>query len=1387
MSVTYKRLSDGTVISIMDDDPDYIARKTKEAELEIARKRKEDAAISFRASPEFQPSESDFVTEETALGKLSEYGEAVMRTGGRAGRGVLAGLVSIPTELSKSIGFGLESLGVEEGSEIVDRANSFKEAFAPDVTDLGLWGEVPKALVQFGVPGAAVLKVLGNSNKATKLMAVAAAEGLVAEEDMKSFGDTFLPNPVTKTKELERLDAQERAFASLYNKGVNGLEAAALLAGIPLAMTATGAVIKTGAKGAALIPGVKQVGQGLYAVGKGFSKVVEKAEKDKGLLGLGGAVGFIAPKLRFRGELPDNVVAEIKALKATELSALGHANLVALSDLDETFKQAIRSGNANGSDAEKVMDALNDFLFPTETLTSAGKEVQASADTIRNSAAKVLIEADKKFGFVKGDKLSLNTNPENIRSKYSLFRAATNARDSIDEYSKQIAKNPEFLPEGAQDTIEGQLGLYGASQYRAFIDGEYVPSVQDTERAIEFIKETSKAMGKNVDEGEALSILTQLKNKSGFNNKDLTPKDLLAEDTLKSILQGPLKAKTLQSPELKAYLGEYTGRKNIGSKVQTFSERKAGLINKVSETLGRQSAIIAKSKFFERLDEYNKNLPEGRKMFTDNAPKSAAIDEEYVQLPDNIGYGPLKGKWVRKEYIQALESQNINFVQGMNLFQPLYAFLLGSKGMYQKAQTVYNPTGQIRNVTSALGFLVLQGNIPTAKNITETFRLIYGNLDPKDPNTSKIVKETLSDYSRRGIIGTQAQLGELKSLIEQASEIGGPIGSIFKASKNQERNLFARLYSAGDDVWKAMNFEIERKKLLGIAQKAALKDRPFTMKPQTVDQQNIAKYFGLDPDNVDIVALSRIDKSKIGKDFIDRYGEYDPSTGKKVANPLKEYMSLEAETITKNNIPNYARTPQAVDALRQLPFGNFIAYPSELIRTGMNTIGRGISELSSNNADIRARGIERLLGTAAIGYAAPKGLEQFSVAMTGSNEEQIEAYKRSFAFDWEKNSTFAVTRTNKDGDIKEMSNASYSFPYDYLIRPSEAVINAYNNGVRSEQELSEIALNAGLGAATEILSPFIGQSMLFDRIGAGLTGRTSQGYTIYEDKAALGDRVWAAMAHVINGYIPAGSPLELNTKVSPMDSKNFDPLRSFTFGNLSQALLNESEMISKDRLSSISERKKKLDLYDEAFQSVTSIKFMETDVKKKLGYKLQESKGQMGAVKAIYQSLQKEYGSRLPEEILYRFQKSNAQNFKAVRDLSIAFDDARTLGLTEEQIAEVVRDVGGVPGWRSVFNHIYIPISPKASVTNELYRAAVDKRRNVSPLAEMEEEVGRSYREDILPARPTPQPRPTPLTETLPEQIKEAVESIPDNLSGLYNRASRFLREQEEEKLLGGR
>ena len=228
----------------------------------------------------------------------------------------------------------------------------------------------------------------------------------------------------------------------------------------------------------------------------------------------------------------------------------------------------------------------------------------------------------------------------------------------------------------------------------------------------------------------------------------------------------------------------------------------------------------------------------------------------------------------------------------------------------------------------------------------------------------------------------------------------------------------------------------------------------------------------------------------------------------------------------------------------------------------------------------------------------------------------------------------------------------------------------------------------------------------------------------------------------------------------------------------------------RDYLSRISDRGKKLDVYQEAAESLTATKVLdlgEGKLEKQLGYLAQDVKGELGRAKKIYDSLKREHGARLGEEILQRYIKSNEQQFKTLKKLSVAVDDFRELGLSEEQIAFVLRkEVGGIQGWQGIMNHVYIPKAPKPEITSELYKAETDKRRNVAPVGQMLDELGRSYKEDQFPLpQPTAQ-RPPALSDRLPSLIQETVESIPDTASSLYNRARQFLRSEEEKKLMGG-
>ena len=51
-----------------------------------------------------------------------------------------------------------------------------------------------------------------------------------------------------------------------------------------------------------------------------------------------------------------------------------------------------------------------------------------------------------------------------------------------------------------------------------------------------------------------------------------------------------------------------------------------------------------------------------------------------------------------------------------------------------------------------------------------------------------------------------------------------------------------------------------------------------------------------------------------------------------------------------------------VQSIRKLPFGNFVSFPAEMIRTTYNIIELGAKEATSNNPKLRQMGLRRLLG-----------------------------------------------------------------------------------------------------------------------------------------------------------------------------------------------------------------------------------------------------------------------------------------------------------------------------------------------------------------------------------------------------------------------------------------
>ena len=73
------------------------------------------------------------------------------------------------------------------------------------------------------------------------------------------------------------------------------------------------------------------------------------------------------------------------------------------------------------------------------------------------------------------------------------------------------------------------------------------------------------------------------------------------------------------------------------------------------------------------------------------------------------------------------------------------------------------------------------------------------------------------------------------------------------------------------------------------------------------------------------------DLFKITNFAVERY-----RLSKALPNATKEFLDNEAADIVRNTVPNYAYVSDTVRALRRLPLGTFMSFPSEILRTTTN-------------------------------------------------------------------------------------------------------------------------------------------------------------------------------------------------------------------------------------------------------------------------------------------------------------------------------------------------------------------------------------------------------------------------------------------------------------------
>ena len=248
--------------------------------------------------------------------------------------------------------------------------------------------------------------------------------------------------------------------------------------------------------------------------------------------------------------------------------------------------------------------------------------------------------------------------------------------------------------------------------------------------------------------------------------------------------------------------------------------------------------------------------------------------------------------------------------------------------------------------------------------------------------------------------------------------------------------------------------------------------------------------------------------------------------------------------LVRNNVPNYAYVGDFVKNSRVLPFGNFMSFPSEMIRTNGNIAETAMIEMRhprpvrgsdvspvvyeigkgfvKNDNPLYRIGAMRMAGMATTLTVVPTAVVEGAKALYDVTEDEIDALRR-FVPEWSKNSTLVPIRDDKTGELKYM-DFSHTNAYDIIARPFRTMFNNVNEGTQDGETILQSFVGGLDDVSAELMSPFIAESIWTQAMGDILVrgGRTRDGRQLYTDQTSLGDKTKIRLQHAWKAIQPGG-------------------------------------------------------------------------------------------------------------------------------------------------------------------------------------------------------------------------------------------------------------------------
>ncbi len=611
----------------------------------------------------------------------------------------------------------------------------------------------------------------------------------------------------------------------------------------------------------------------------------------------------------------------------------------------------------------------------------------------------------------------------------------------------------------------------------------YAPTEEAVNKAVKMVQDSARTAGKTLNDEEARHFVDKMVESARLPRGLATTKEktsgiylevpeFFANKTVLSELEfNPKIALDSLNPDARKVIDEVLGK--VSDPMQTML---AGS--------GRLSLITRRNQFYEELmKKSTDDIAAGEKGFFYETELDAFnalggnIKKIEIDPSRTIEAGitnPLNGKYAERGVADAIEESAMLARDKGNIRQMYDSLILYPKATSQIAKTILSPITHVRNFVSAGAFAGANGLLPglvSPDDMAAAFKSAYKSLQIPG---ARMANDEYRELLRLGVVNSNVRLGDLQRLLQDVN-----FGETLTAQKglrglmrplSKAKKWTEEMYTAEDDFWKISSYALERQRL----------------------------------------------------------GRAYETYGIKVTDDL---LNEEAASIVRNNIPNYDMVNDFIKGLRQLPFGNFVSFPAEIMRTSTNILGRALKEINYQHTlddgrvvnPLRNIGYKRLFGFGTTVVGVPYGTVEAAKAIYDVSEDEMKAMRR-FVPGWSQNSTLVPIRDTETGELKYV-DFSHANAYDTMIRPINTMINSVNKGIDEGEIMKEVALGM-FNATKETVSPFISESIWFE--GASdiflRGGRTREGRRLWTEATPWGEKVSITVGHLVKTQMPGSIP-----------------------------------------------------------------------------------------------------------------------------------------------------------------------------------------------------------------------------------------------------------------------